>query len=179
MDRHRMAWLVAAPLLSAAGALVLGSACAAAAAVVVTPYGTDVEVTVSGAGRELLAAALGELDSPVRLMPVVVGLVIAALAWTVGLGVGAQELFPRRRRLVPAAGAVLLSAAAGWVALGLLAVGTEAREIAVGSAAGAIVLAWVAAGLVVFPLAGRHWPEAPQRLPRTGTAGAARPARLR
>lgn len=176
MDRRRTAWLAAVPLLAAAGALVLGAACAAAAAVFVTPYADDAELSFSAAGQALLGVPLGDLEEPLRLLPVAVGVVMAELAWVVGLGVGVQRLLPRRRRLVPAAAAVLLAALGGWVALGALAVETQARDITVGSAAGAVVFAAVAAGLLVLPLAGRRWPLAPRPLPKPQPAPTPRPA---
>ena len=171
-----MAWLAAVPLLAAAGAMVLGAACAAAAGVLLTPYGGDADLTFAGAGRDLLALTLGDLDQPRLLAPIAVGLIIAEMAWVVGLGVGAQRLMPRRRRLIPAAAAVLLSALADWVAVGALAAGAEARDITVASAAVAVVFASVAAGLIVLPLAGHRWPLAPRPLPRPRPTPAARPA---
>lgn len=177
-DRHRMAWLATAPVVAGAAALVLGAATAATAAVVVTPYDGSLDVSIAEAGRALLSLTLGDLDDPLRLLPVAVGVVVAGLTWSVGLGLGAQALFPRRRRLLPAAAAVLLSALAGWVAIGVLAVGQEAREITVGRAAAALVLTGLAMAAPVYPLAGHRWRLTPQVARRPGPRPAARPAGL-
>lgn len=178
MDRGRMAWLVAVPLMAAAVAMLLGAASAATAAVVLTPFDGG-DVTIGDSGRALLQLTLADLEDPKSLAAVGIGLVLTELTWAVGLGVGAQTLFPRRRRLIPALSAVLLAGVCGWVALGALAAGAEARDITVGSAARALVLASVVAGLAVFVFAGHHWPLARQPAqPRQRPAAAARPAGL-
>ena len=129
MDRSRLAWLVAVPLTAAAAAMLLGAAAAATAAVVLTPF-DGAEVTISESGRSLLAMTLADLDHTQTLAAVLIGLVLAELTWAVGLGVGAQALFPRRRRLIPALSAVLLGLVCGWVALGVLAAGALVLEVA-------------------------------------------------
>lgn len=179
MDRSRLAWLVAVPLTAAAAAMLLGAVAAATAAVVLTPF-DGAEVTIAESGRSLLAMRLADLDDTQTLAAVSIGLVLAELTWAVGLGVGAQALFPRRRRLIPALSAVLLGLVCGWVALGVLAASAEAREIAIGSAAQALVVASLAAGLAVFVPAGLHWLPAPRQVPpQQRPAAAARAAGLR
>jgi len=179
MDRRRAAWLVAVPMLAAASAMVLGAAAAAATAVVVAPF-DGAEPTFAVEGRALLGVTLGDLDDPLRALPVLTGVLLGALTWSVAVGLGAQRLFPARRRLLPAAAAVVLAGLVGWITIGGMAAGAVARDITVGSAAGALVLASVGAGVAVLLPAGFRWPMPSQPVPpRRRPAATARPAGLR
>ncbi|KGM14934.1 hypothetical protein N867_14015, partial [Actinotalea fermentans ATCC 43279 = JCM 9966 = DSM 3133] len=154
---RRTAWLVAVPLLAGTAALVLGAAATAAAAVVLTPY----EMPAPGvleAGRGVLASTLGDLTTPRALAPVAAGVLLAGLTWAVGLGLGAQRLFPRRRRALPAIGAVLVSAAVAWVAIGVVAAAeADVWAVTVDDAVDAVLVAAVGTGLLVFLPAGHFW----------------------
>lgn len=176
MDRRRTAWLVAAPLLAGAAALVLGAAAASALAVVLTPYETPAP-PVLDAGRAVLASTLGDLTDLRQLAPVAVGVLLAELTWMVGLGLGAQRLFPRRRRAVPAVAAVLLSALAAWVAVGLLARDGGLWAVSVDDAVDAVLVGGVAAALLVYVPAGQHWPMPAQTGPAAEPRTSARSPR--
>ncbi len=183
MGRRRTAWLAAAPLLAGAAALVLGAAATSAFAVVLTPYEIPAP-PVLDAGRAVLASTLGDLTDPRQLAPVAAGVLLAQMTWVVGLGLGAQRLFPRRRRAIPAVAAVVLSALGAWVAIGLLAGADGLWAVTVDDAVNAVLIGAVAAGLVVFLAAGHHWPlvrsrqaaePRPESAPRTRPASAIRP----
>lgn len=191
MDWRRTAWLVATPLLAGASALVLGAAAVCALAVVLTPYEAPVPQGLD-AGRAVLESTLGDLTDPRQLAPVAAGVLLAALTWVVGLGLGAQRLFPRRRRAIPAVAAVVLSALAAWVGLGLLPGEDGLWAVTVDDAVNAIVLGAVSTGLLVLLVAGQQWPthepdleleqpagRAPERVPARGKrVTAPRPAGL-
>lgn len=170
MDRRRMAWLAAAPVLAGTAALMLGAAAASALAVVLTPYEAPTP-EVLDAGRAVLASTLGDLTDLRRLAPVAVGVLLAELTWIVGLGLGAQRLFPRRRRAIPAVAAVVLSALGAWVALGALAGADGLWSVSVDDAVNAVLIGGVVSALVVYLPAGQHWPmaedPAPSVHPRT------------
>lgn len=159
MDRRRMAWLAAAPLLAGTAALMLGAAAASALAVVLTPYETPAP-QVLDAGRAVLASTLGDLTDLRQLAPVAVGVLLAELTWIVGLGLGAQWLFPRRRRAIPALAAVVLSALGAWVAVGVLAGDGGLWAVTVDDAVNAVLVGGVVSALVVYLPAGQHWPMA-------------------
>lgn len=171
---RRTAWLVAVPLLAGTAALVLGAAATAAFAVVLTPYETPAPGVLE-AGRGVLASTLGDLTTPRALAPVAAGVLLAGLTWAVGLGLGAQRLFPRRRRALPAFAAVLVSAAVAWVAVGVLAASEgDVWAVTVDDAVDAVLVASVAAGLLVFVPAGYFWQPVVGR--PMGASGAPRPA---
>lgn len=180
MDRHRTAWLVAAPLLAGAAALMLGAVAASALAVVLAPYETPAP-PILDAGRTVLASTLGDLTDLRQLAPVATGVLLSALTWAVGLGLGAQWLFPRRHRAAPVYAAVVLSALSAWVAVGLLAGDDGLWKVTVDDAVNAVVVAAVAAGLVVFLAAGQYWEQTtirphPVHVPRPRVKPPARPA---
>lgn len=175
MDRRRMAWLVAAPLLAGTAALMLGAAAASALAVVLAPYEQPAP-QVLDAGRAVLTSTLGDLTDPRQLAPVAVGVLLAELTWIVGLGLGAQWLFPRRRRAVPAIAAVVLSALGAWVAVGVLSLDGGLWAVTVDGAVNAVLVGGVVSALVVYLPAGQLWPMALQPAP---TAPARAWARLR
>lgn len=190
MDRRRTTWLVAAPLLAGTAALMLGAAAASALAVVLTPYETPAPAPLD-AGRAVLASTFGDLTDLRQLAPVAVGVLLAELTWVVGLGLGAQRLFPRRRRAIPAFAAVVLSALGAWVAIGLLAGDGGLWAVAVDDAVRAVLISGVASALLVFLPAGQHWPMAARpgpvapastvprrRPPRPKAVAAPRPAGL-
>lgn len=176
MDRRRTAWLVAAPLLAGTAALMLGAAAASALAVVLTPYETPAP-PVLDAGRAVLASTLGDLTDLRRLAPVAVGVLLAELTWMVGLGLGAQRLFPRRRRAIPAFAAVVLSALGAWIAVGLLAGDAGLWAVTVDDAVDAVLIGGVAAALVVYVPAGQQWPMAAQTGPVAEPRSSARSPR--
>lgn len=176
MDWRRAAWLVAAPLLSGTAALVLGAAAASALAVVLTPYETPAP-PVLDAGRAVLASTLGDLTDPRQLAPVAAGVLLAELTWVVGLGLGAQRLFPRRRRAIPALAAVVVSALGAWVAVGLLAGEAGLWGLGVEDAVNAMSLGGVASALLVYVPAGQHWPMSEPDEPVLPQRVAARPSR--
>lgn len=155
MRARRIAWLVAAPLLAGTWALVLGGIAASSFADVLS----DEKPTpgLPDAGRAVLASTLGDLTDLDRLAPVAAGVLLAAMAWVVGLGHGAQRLFPRRRRIWPALTAVVVSGLAGWVALGVVAgnggADVEVRTVVVAVATVAVVMA-----VAVF-LAAAYWSD--------------------
>jgi len=161
MDRRRTAWLAAAPLLAATAALMLGAAAASALAVVLTPYETPAPHLLD-AGRAVLSSTFGDLTDLRQLAPVAVGVLLAELTWVVGLGLGAQWLFPRRRRAIPAFAAVILSALGAWVAIGLLAGDDGLWGLTVDDAVDAVLVAGVLSALIVYVPAGQHWPMAPE-----------------
>lgn len=164
MDRRRAAWLAAAPLLAGTAALMLGAAAASALAVVLTPYETPAP-QVLDAGRAVLASTLRDLTDLRQLAPVAVGVLLAELTWVVGLGLGAQRLFPRRRRAVPALAAIVLSALGAWVGVGLLAGADGLWAVRVDDAVNVVLIAGVLSALVVYLPAGQHWPMAPEPAP--------------
>ncbi len=174
MDRRRTAWLAAAPLLAGTAALMLGAAAASALAVVLTPYETPAP-QVLDAGRAVLASTLRDLTDLRQLAPVAVGVLLAELTWVVGLGLGAQRLFPRRRRAIPALAAVVLSALGAWVAIGLLAGADGLWAVEVQDAVNAVLVAGVLSALVVYLPAGQHWPMEVDAVPHARAS--ARPAR--
>lgn len=164
MDRRRTAWLAAAPLLAGTAALMLGAAAASALAVVLSPYEKPAP-QVLDAGRAVLASTLGDLTDPRRLAPVAAGVLLAELTWIVGLGLGAQRLFPRRRRALPALAAVVLSALGAWVAVGVLAGDGGLWAVSVDDAVNAVLVGGVVSALVVYLPAGQHWPMALEPAP--------------
>lgn len=176
MDRRRMAWLAAAPLLAGTAALMLGAAAASALAVVLTPYETPAP-QVLDAGRAVLASTLGDLTDLRQLAPVAVGVLLAELTWVVGLGLGAQWLFPRRRRAIPAFAAVVLSALGAWIAIGLLAGSEGLWAVRVDDAVDAVLIGGVLSALVVYLPAGRHWPTVDEPAPSVHPRTWVRPAR--
>lgn len=153
MDRRRGFWLVMWPALAVLAALVVGVGALGAASLAAEPDGpADTE------GLQLVldrAAASGDvLVTELTGSPVAAGaVVLAVLAWLVGLGVGAQRYFPRGRRLAPAVLAVLV--AAGVVALGVVL--DEPAPSTLGALVPVAAAAALIGGVVVFPLAGHLW----------------------
>lgn len=167
MGPRRTAGLVAAPLLTAAGALAMGGIAAAAFTIALTPYDKPMP-GASEAGRAVFESTLGDLTDPLRLAPVAAGVLLAELTWIFGIGITAQRLFPRRRRWLPGVAAVVLSLLGAWIAIGLVAGDGGLWGIAVHDAVRAIAVAGVLAALLVLIPAGMYW--APARVPARAAA---------